>query len=280
MKESIGMARVENAPLDRRYGVKSLGRALDLLDVLAGHDGASLAEISRTIHMSKPAAYAILQTYLARGLVADFGEGPQRRYRLGLGLARLGDAALRNLGLVDVAMPELRALTAELGLTSRIAIIDDGHAVVVGRVDGPGAVRFDAALGRRELLHCSAVGKALLAEKTEAEVRAIIRRHGLPRRTPNTITQTAKLIARLREVNALGYAVEDEEDCEGVGCVGACVFDHHGAPVAAISVTGLKGRDFEKRTGELGNAVKACANRISARLGSPAKRDFAKKPQN
>jgi hypothetical protein len=113
MKESIGMARVENAPLDWRYGVKSLGRALDLLDVLTGHDGASLAEISRTIHMSKPAAYAILQTYLARGLVADFGEGPQRRYRLGLGLARLGDAALRNLGLVDLAMPcDLMPLSA------------------------------------------------------------------------------------------------------------------------------------------------------------------------
>jgi IclR family acetate operon transcriptional repressor len=265
------LARAEE-PADRRYKVKSLGRALDLLDALAGReaDGAGLAELARSLRMSKPAAYAILQTYLARGLIADWGEGVQRRYRLGLGLARLGDAALRNIGLVDLALPELRQLTRELGLTSRIAVFDDGYAVVVGRVDGPGAVRFDAALGRRELLHCSAVGKALLAERPEKEARAIVKRLGLPRRTAKTIGQAAKLVAELRIVKAQGYAVDDEEDCEGVACVGACVFDRNASPIAAISVTGLKSRDFEKRKGELGEAVKACARRISARLGAPS----------
>ena len=227
-----------------------------------------MAELARAIRISKPAAHAILQTYLARGLVGYAGEGAQRRYRLGLGLARLGDTALRNISLIDVALPELRELSRELELTSRVAIFEDGHAVVVGRVDGPGAVRFDAALGRRELLHCSAVGKALLAEKTEQEVRAILRRHGLPRRTPKTISRAATLMAELREVKARGYAIDDEEDCEGVACIGACVFDRTATPVAAISVTGLKGRDFAKRKEELGAAVKARAARISVLLGA------------
>ena len=66
-----------------RYKVKSLGRALDLLDVLAGRSGMSLTELARALDISKPTAYAILQTYLARGLISDTGEGSQRRYRLG-----------------------------------------------------------------------------------------------------------------------------------------------------------------------------------------------------
>jgi VIT1/CCC1 family predicted Fe2+/Mn2+ transporter len=70
-------------------------------------------------------------------------------------------------------MPELRKLTADLGMTSRLAILDDGYAVVVGRVDAPGSIRFDAALGRREMPHCSAVGKALLAAMPRDEARRI-----------------------------------------------------------------------------------------------------------
>jgi IclR family acetate operon transcriptional repressor len=260
---------VAGNPGDRSYKVKSLGRALDLLDTLAqiGRDGLSLSELSRTVKISKPAAYAILQTFLSRGLVSDYGEGQHRRYRLGLALAELGDKAVQNIGLVDAATAELRLLTQELQLTSRMAIFDEGHAIVVARVDGPGAVRFDAALGRRELPHCSAVGKALLAQKSDDEVRSIVKRLGMPRRTLRTITQLSQLLSDLREVRARGFAVDDEEDSEGVACVAACVFDHAIA-AAAISVTGLRGRDFNRRKNKIAAAVMACAARISNRLGA------------
>jgi IclR family acetate operon transcriptional repressor len=253
-----------------RYKVKSLGRALDLLDVLAGRGGAgmSLTELARALDISKPTAYAILQTYLARGLISDSGEGNQRRYRLGLALAKLGDVAVGSFGLVDAAMEELRRLTDELQMTSRVAILDDGHAVVVGRVDGPGAVRFDAALGRRELPHCSAVGKALLAQLPREEAKAILRRLGMPRRTAHTITSASAFLGELDRVAREGYAVDDEEDTEGVSCVAACVFDRGGKTAGAISVTGLKPRDWPRRRGLLAQAVRSCAARISQRLGA------------
>jgi IclR family acetate operon transcriptional repressor len=255
-----------------RYKVKSLGRALDLLDVLAGRggNGMSLTELARALDISKPTAYAILQTYLARGLISDSGEGNQRRYRLGLALAKLGDVAIGSFGLVDAAMEELRRLTEELQMTSRVAILDDGHAVVVGRIDGPGAVRFDAALGRRELPHCSAVGKALLAQMPREEAKAILRRLGMPRRTAHTVTSVAAFLGELDRVAREGYAVDDEEDTEGVSCVAACVFDRGGKAAGAISVTGLKPRDWARRKNLLAQAVKACAARISQRLGGAA----------
>ena len=151
---------------------------------------------------SKAATYAILQTLLAHRFVADFGAGANRRYRLGLSLARLGDLAVGNIALADIALPVLRELTAESGLTSRVAILDEGYAVVVGRIDAPGAVRFDAALGRRELPHCSAVGKALLAARPAEDARAILRKIGLPRRTPKTITSLTAPMATRRDRSA------------------------------------------------------------------------------
>ena len=114
-------------------------------------------------------------------------EFANRRYRLGMALVRLGDMAVGNFALADVAMPEMRKLTADLGMTSRLAILDEGYAVVVGRVDAPGAIKFDAALGRREMPHCSAVGKALLASLPASEAQSMLDRLTLPRRTwPST----------------------------------------------------------------------------------------------
>src|SRR6185369_8418184 len=127
--------------IDERYRVQSLGRALDLIEMIAvrGRDGARLTDLARELGMSKAAVYALLQTLLARGFLSDISEGANCRYRLGLSLARLGDMTLSNIALTDVAMPELRKLTADLGMTSRLAILDDGYAVMVGRVDAPGA---------------------------------------------------------------------------------------------------------------------------------------------
>src|SRR5262249_34233218 len=95
-----------------RYRVKSLGRALDVVEHVAGcgADGTRLSDIARALGLSKAAAYAILQTLVARGYLGDLGQGAGRRYRLGLSLLRLGDLAASSIALADVAMPVLRAL--------------------------------------------------------------------------------------------------------------------------------------------------------------------------
>jgi IclR family acetate operon transcriptional repressor len=267
--------KMAGAPDGQRYRVQSLGRALDLLELVAerGTDGARLTDLATALSLSKAATYAILQTLLAHGFVADAGAGASRRYRLGLSLARLGDLAVGNIALAEMALPVLRELTAKSGLTSRIAILDEGYAVVVGRVDAPGAVRFDAALGRRELPHCSAVGKALLAAQPAEQARVILRKIGLPRRTPKTITTLGALMIELAETARRGYAVDDEEDTEGVACIGACIFDRNGKAAGAISVTGLKPRDWDGRQEVLAQRVLRSAEQISRQLGGPARRE-------
>lgn len=266
--QEVNPTAVETKP-DERYRVQSLGRALDLLELLAkaGRDGGRLTDLALGLGLSKAATYAILQTYLSRGFISALGEGPTKRYRLGMSLARFGDLAIANIALADMAMPILRALTRELGLTSRVAILDEGYAVVVGRTDAPGAVRFDAALGRRELPHSSAVGKAMLAALPRSQALAILRDVGLPRRTPHTLTTLPALQADLDRVAARGYAIDDEEDTEGVVCIGTCVFDRTGNAVGAISVTGLKQNSSEDKQEQLAAILTRHADQLSRHMG-------------
>jgi IclR family acetate operon transcriptional repressor len=256
--------------IDARYRVRSLERALDVLEALAqvGRGGLSVSEIARRAGMSKSNSFSILQTLIARGYVADEGEGMTRRYRPTPVLAQLAAGVLGTDSITTAGQKILESLTARTGLTSRLAVLDDGYVVALLRVDGPGPVQLSTYLGRRELPHCSGVGKAIMATLAEAEVDAIVRRIGLPRRTPRTITSAAALRRQLKVVRQRGYSFDDEEDHEGVFCVGAPFYDRDNATAGAISVSGLKpGRD-EADLHRLGVIVGAHAMRLSRELGA------------
>jgi IclR family transcriptional regulator, acetate operon repressor len=260
-------------PLEERYRVQSVERAFQLLEVLsaAGPDGSTLTDLARTIGVSKSTAYAILQTMLGGGFVADIGVGMTRRYRLGMALARLGDVVVSQIALRDVALPVLHDLARDTRLTARVAVLDEPYAVVIARVDAPdSSVRFAANLGKREHLHCSAVGKAMLAALDRDAARAILAAAGMPGKTAHTITDEGTLLAELDTVAQRGFAVDDEEDAEGVFCVGAAVRDHAAHCAGAISVTGIK-RDLPSwQVAQIGGKVHEHAARISALLGAPA----------
>ena len=255
-----------------RYRVQSVERAFALLEALteASPEGMTLSTLARSLGVSKSTAYAILQTLLAGGFVADAGTGMARRYRLGMALARLGDVVVSQIALRDIAMPVIRDLTAETGLTSRLAVLDEAYAIVIARVDAPqSTVRFAAHRGKREHLHCSAVGKAMLAQLSEANVHEIVTAAGLPWKTPHTITEESALHTELRAVNRRGYAIDDEEDAEGVFCVGSAILDRTGRCAGAVSVTGLKLDLPAWRVDQIGGTVRGHAARISELLGSP-----------
>src|SRR2546421_924297 len=264
--------------IEDRYRVQSVERAFQLLEALAeaGSEGMTLSDLGRALGVSKSTAYAILQTLLAGGFVADSGSGMSRRYRLGMALARLGDVVVSQIALRDVAMSVMRELTRETGLTSRVAVLDEPYAVVIARVDAPhSTVRFTANLGKREHLHCSAVGKAMLAALPDTTVHEILAAAGLPEKTTHTITEAAALHTELESVAQRGYAIDDEEDNEGVFCVGSAIFDHTTHCVGAVSITGLKLDLPAWRVEQLGQTVRGHAERISTLLGAPARAEAA-----
>jgi IclR family acetate operon transcriptional repressor len=268
-------APIASAAPDRdaqRYRLHGVERALDTLELLAeaGPGGMTLTELAERISVSKSSAFALLQTLIARGFAADSGTRLSRRYRLGMALAKLGDAAEVQSPLISLALPVLQALTDSTGLTTRLVVPDGPYAVVTARVDAPGTVRFASYLGKREYPHCTSAGKALLAALPRQQARALALEAGMPARTERTITDPDALLRDLEVSAARGYAIDDEEDSEGVFCVGAAIFDRNGARVAAISGTGLKLNRPTWRMDELGLSIREAADQITVALGGPS----------
>ncbi|MCX5113578.1 IclR family transcriptional regulator [Streptomyces sp. NBC_00378] len=258
------------APEEPKYWVKSVARAADILEALAAPaqgNGLSVTEVGQACSISKSAAFGMLQTLRAYGLVSDDGEGMNRRYRLGMSLARLGDRARSQVSLRGVAHPVLRELTRTTGMASRLAVPEDGHAVVVDQVELDQRVRLDLRMGQRELPHCTGLGKALLSAVPQSEAASVVERFGLPRRTSRTITDPATFLSHLRDIARVGYALDDEEDAEGIICIGAPVFDDRSVCAGAVSITGLKLGLPAWRYQELGGQVRDAARRISVSLG-------------
>lgn len=255
--------------LEKRYEVKSLVRALDVMATIeaAGLDGLGISEIARTVGMTKSNAYGIVQTLCDRGYVSDLGDGPTRRYRLGPSLLRLAGAAASQRPLAMVARSILSGLTAETRMTSRFAVFDGGYAVALVRENAPNGVDVAPYLGRRELPHSTGMGKSMLANLPDQEIKRLMDRLGMERRTLKTISDLDTLLAEIRGVREVGFAVDDEEDMDGVFCAAASVKDHQGAIAGAISVSGLK---LDRSRGDIdaiGRVVRRYAEMMSAELG-------------
>jgi IclR family acetate operon transcriptional repressor len=250
-----------------RYTVQSVARALRLVEIVAGGPpgGLSLSELSRALGISKSSTLALARTLVAFGYLRDAHPGPG--YTLGTALIRLGDIVARQLPLGDLCRPVIEGLSRDTRMTSRVAISDDGFPVSVDRVDGPGSVRFHTPLGQRELPYTSAAGKAILSAMDEDAIRRMCAETGLAPRTAHTITDVDTLLDNLAVARRLGFAVDDEEDADGVFCVGAAFFGHDGSCVGAVSVTGIKGDLPARRVNELGRTVRHYADQVSRMLG-------------
>jgi IclR family transcriptional regulator, acetate operon repressor len=250
-----------------RYTVRSVARAMALIELVATgpQEGLSLSELARGLRASKSTTLALAKTLTKAGMLRDSRPGP--RYSLGTALIRLGDITRSQLPLGDICRPVLTELADVTKMTSRVAICDSGYPVFIERVDGPGSVRFHTPLGQREEPHASAAGKAMLATMSEDEVKVICAEHGLQARTSKTITEIDSLLASLVNVRANGFAVDDEEDADGIFCVGAAFFGHDRSCAGAVSVTGIKGDLPTWRVNELGRTVRRAADQVSELLG-------------
>jgi IclR family acetate operon transcriptional repressor len=259
-----------------RYTVRSVARALRIVDVVAGGppEGLSLSDLARALGTSKSTTLALARTLAGFGYLRDARPGP--RYTLGTALIRMGDIARQQLPLGDLCRPLLEELAEATKMTSRVAICDDGYPVFIERVDGPGSVRFHAPLGQREVPYASAAGKAILSTMTEQEVRAMCAQTGLRPRTAHTITDIDSLLDNLALSRDHGFAVDDEEDAEGIFCAGAAFFGHDGSCAGAVSVTGIKGDLRAWRVDELGSAVRQYADKVSEILGGASYSDLAR----
>lgn len=265
------MPKLATPPQAERYQVQSVARALAIIDMIAdsGPSGMNVTEMAERLGVAKSTALALARTLTASGYLRSIDPGP--RYVLGLTLLRLGDLVGQQTSIAEVGLPVLRNLASTTGMTVRLAMNQNGFPVFVERIDGSGSVRFHAPLGQREQPHATAAGKAILANLPDEKVADILAESGMPRYTANTVTNPDDLRAELARVRTIGFAVDDEEEAEGVFCVGSAIFDHQGHVVGALSVTGLKVDVSLHDVQRLGTIVREHANRLTSLLRGAAR---------
>jgi DNA-binding IclR family transcriptional regulator len=175
-------------------------------------------------------------------------------------------AALDSFELTSVAPATIDALARETGESVFVSVLDQGEVVYLLKKEGSRAIRTTAVLGTRRPAHCTALGKALLAELPSEEVREIVELRGLPAFTGATITEVSDLCDELSAMRSAGYAADREEVEEGLARLAASIRDYRGHVVAAVGLAGPVTRILPKKE-RLGRRVAAAALGISERLG-------------
>jgi DNA-binding IclR family transcriptional regulator len=249
---------------------QSVLKTLDILECLASsQQPLSTQEIAQQCRLSRPTAYRHLTTLLARDYVAT-GQGGGR-FQIGARVLNLSKSFLDRLDLPDIAKPDMRELSQVSKETVYLGILDGTEVLYVGKADSPQQVRMHCVIGTRNPLHCTALGKAILAFLPTKERAALLDQISFTARTPNTIVDRPALEENLELVRAQGYAIDDMEIEEGIRCVGTPVFDHTGYVVAAISTSGPAFRLSLDRVHDLAKVAVRASRAISSKLGYMSK---------
>jgi IclR family transcriptional regulator, acetate operon repressor len=237
-------------------------KTLSVLDAL---DGARsrLGDIAERAQLPKSTVHRILRRLVERGYARAEGDGV---YLLGPRVLTMAGDMLHRLDATAAAAPVLRELHADVGHTVHFAMLSGDEAVYLEKLVDPHLpYQFASRVGGRIPLHCTAIGKSMLAAMAED----IVGRLELRARTPNTLVSADDLRAELRRVREAGFAIDDEENERNIRCVGSAVRDHTGAPTHAISVSALTVELSLEGARELGPRVVAAARAVSAALGAP-----------
>ena len=238
-------------------GVQSIERAFDLLEMLADADGAlGLSELATVSGLPLPTVHRLMRTLVKRGYVR---QEASRRYTLGSRLIRLGETSSRMLG--TWLRPFLAQLVRLTGETANLAMLDGDEVVYIAQVPSLHQMRMFTEPGRRVQPHCTAVGKALLAQLPPGEARALLERAGMPAYTPATITDPDLLLAHLEVIRKQGYAVDEGEQEVGVRCFAVAVPDTPGS--LAISTSGPQTRMTDDAAARIVPALRSTASEIS-----------------
>lgn len=252
------------AQAESSTGVQSIKRAFDLLEAIADNGGlVSVSILATDSGLPLPTVHRMLRTMVNLGFVQQL---PSRQYALGPRLIRLGESAGKSLGAS--VEPFLSELVDRTGETANLAILEGDVVVYVAQVPSKHSMRMFTEIGRRVLPHSTGVGKALLAQLPDAEVREIVRRTGMPGRTSSTITTYDALIADLELIRERGYAEDNAEQEIGVRCIAASI---PGVDVpSAVSISGPGARLTYDAVAEYAPIVKSVAAAIGRALNGAA----------
>ncbi len=251
---------------DSAYATRSVQRAIDIITSFSGEKPEQgLSELAAHLGLHKSTAHRLINVLAGSGLLE---RNPHNgKYRLSLKFFELGSLVMDQMDIRREALPHLQDLSARIGETVHLVIRDYNEAIYIEKVERPNTMVRYSRIGKRIPLHCTAVGKVLLAALPEWELADLLSKCDLSPRTSMTITCPVALMEELARVRTQGYAVDDQELEEGLMCLAAPIRNHQGQVVAAISISGSPARFAEGHIEAKVAELIAAANNISISLG-------------
>ncbi|EJL6664670.1 DNA-binding transcriptional regulator KdgR [Vibrio cholerae] len=245
--------------------VSSVMKTFGILQALATQKDIGISDLAQRLMMSKSTVYRFLQTMKTMGYVSQ--EGETENYSLTLKLFELGAAALEYVDLVELADVEMRRISDLTMEALHLGALDGDGIIYIHKIDSKYNLRMQSRIGRRNPLYSTAIGKVLLAERNEEEVRQILADVEFTQSTENTHSDVDSLLKELPVVKEQGFAQDNEEQEVGLRCLAVPVYDRFNRVVAGMSVSLPTIRFTEEKQVEYVQELHQAAARISAKLG-------------
>jgi IclR family KDG regulon transcriptional repressor len=239
--------------------IQSLARGLQILDILSqAQDGVSITELAGTLGVDKGSASRLVATLVRHGYAEK--DGQTRRFHLGTRVVTLSRSVLTRLPLREAAKPYLRQLMERTGECAHLAVPSQEKMLYIDQVESPATLRVNAQVGTLNPLHCTALGKVMLAFG-DLDLPRVLESF-----TAHTLTDPDRLLKNLEQIRSQGYAVDDEEFDLGVRCIAVPVFDLRGKAVASMGISGPATRITHERLPGLASTVVEIGKALSERI--------------
>lgn len=216
--------------------VLTLVKALDVLEAVAGTSGMTVAEIAAKVGLNRSTTHRLVQTLKAMHYLQPTPGG--RGFEVGLKLLPLAARQLDTNRVRLAALPHLNALAQDSGERVNLGVLFDGELLYLAGVEKPSLPNMYSRFGKLAPIHCSSLGKAIIAQYPDDEVRTMLGAKPLVRQTENTIVEIDALLRDLDETRRRGFAFDNQEHLTNAFCIAAPVFDGGDRPCAAVGITG------------------------------------------
>lgn len=237
---SSSHSAANSAAPEKSGGLTSVDNALRLLQMVGERQALRVAEAADLLGVARSTAHRLLNALRQRDFVMQ--DRPNGAYRPGPALNAIGLMAISRIDVRRVARPILEELRDQTTETITLAVLEGQHVRFIDSVESPRSVRVGNRTGVVRLAHSSAVGKAILAELSAAELDRRYPHEALPDATSATISRKHRLLDELAEVRQQGYALNWEESSDGVSAVAVALRDPAGFPIAGLGVAAPTGR--------------------------------------
>ncbi|NLQ17681.1 DNA-binding transcriptional regulator KdgR [Marinomonas sp. M1K-6] len=245
--------------------VSSVMKVFAILAALAEHKSLGITELSQIVMSSKSTVYRFLQTMKMLGFVSQ--QGDDDRYWLTLKLFEVSSKALEHVDLVSLTEPYMTSIGEQTKEALHLGVRDGDGIIYIYKVDAQYNLRMQSRIGGRNPLYSTAIGKVLLAERPDSDIRQTFENIDFIPSTANTHVSVDSLLVELKAVKNQGYGVDNEEQEEGLRCIAAPIYDRLGNVIAGLSLSFPTLRHtpekFEKYVGLLQDAT----TKISEKLG-------------